>query len=119
MSAGPFNIDGFDVLIFAETESQRQVALRAITRPAMHRLPLLAQATLNGGDRTDRTSIGLHTGQLQLNPIIPVPTVIPKQICWPAIGADQDIEVAIAIKVGISGAARHNRPLKFRPCRLT
>ena len=45
-------------------------------------------------------------------PVIAVAAVVAEQVGGAVVGGDQDVEIAVAIEIGIGRAARHDRPVE-------
>jgi len=46
--------------------------------------------------------------------VVAVPAIVAQQARRPAVGADQKIQVAVAIVIGVRRPARHHRPREIR-----
>ena len=74
-------------------------------RTAVNRLPLLAGRTLHIHDGPECTAVALRAFQLQMQPVVCITAFVAKQVGRAMIGFDQNVEIAIAIVVGVSSAS--------------
>ena len=98
-----------DHRVFAQPEGQRQIALRAVARSAVHHAPLLAGRAFNAHHGADAVAIGFRARQPHRQPVILIAAIVAKQIGGAVVGGDQHVEVAVVIEIGIGRAARHHR----------
>src|SRR5258708_7699099 len=70
-AARPFHLNRRGA-VRAQAERQRQIALRAVARPAPHHRPLLAHTH----DRADSIAIGLGAYQPHAQPVIAIAAIV-------------------------------------------
>src|ERR1700680_352770 len=94
-AAWPIDVDRGDDGVLRQAEGERQLALRAVARPGMHRVPLLARRALDPHHGADAVAIRLHALRADVDEMVLVAPVIAKQVGGAAVGRYKYIEIAI------------------------
>ena len=82
----------------------------SVARPAAHHRPLLARRALHADDGAECAPVRLRPDGLHADPVVPVAAVVPEQPRRAVVVRDQHVEVAVAVVVGVGGAARRPGP---------
>jgi hypothetical protein len=61
----------------------------------------------------DAIAIRLHAACPDGDSLVAIAAVVAKEVFRPVVGADRDIEIAVAIVVSVGGAARDDRPAEI------
>src|SRR6267378_5750119 len=114
-AAGPANLEDLDVFGFADAEVNAQIILRKIAAAAADIVDLRMQTLLAGTMRyafdacADAAAIGFRANGLDFDPIVGGARVAPQKLGKIVNGVDDDVEIAVVIKVAEGTAARGDR----------
>src|SRR5262249_38569839 len=111
--ARPFDFDLRDLVVAAQPESQRRLALRAVTRPAVHNLPLLRSVGQRDCDlRADAVAVRFVANGLEPDEPRLIAIVVAQQIGRAAIGRQQNIQISVVVVIAVSRASPDNGSLE-------
>src|SRR5664280_2957013 len=96
----------------SQPRGQRQVAGRTVAGAGAHHIPLLPRSSLYAHHGADSVAIRLRPGQAHVQPVVTVAAIVAIQVRRTVIGGNQNVEIAVAVEIGIGGAARHNRTME-------
>src|SRR5262249_8194322 len=117
-AARPLDVERRDGGVLREAERDREIALRRVAGSTADDAPLPAAGALDADDGADAVLVRLRADRAHAEEVVPVAAVVAIQARRPVVGREQDVEVAVAIVVGVRGAARDDRPHELRADRL-
>src|SRR5215472_11347722 len=91
LTAWPLDLDVVGLGLSAQSKRQHQFALREVARTRAQHLPLLVATGGQTNDRTNAIAIRSRANEFEAQAVIGPPFVM-KQVGWPAIGGDNNIE---------------------------
>src|SRR5208283_4573858 len=102
----------------ARTQAEREskFRLRKVTRPRLYRSRLRAIRRREAHYGADRVAVGFRAGEPQPQAVYAGRDVVAVQIRRPLIGGEEQVEIAIAVKIAIGQAARHFRSREAAAC---
>src|SRR5262245_59510441 len=107
---GPGNRDRVGLLQVAQAEGQWQLDGRKVTQDR-EELAVLGEVTdLDRDLGPDGLSVGGASGQLEADPVVLVAALVAEEAGRSAVDGQDDVEVAVAVDVGVSAAAADDRP---------
>src|ERR1035438_9881123 len=95
-------------------KGQGQIALRAITGPAANHIPLFARRAFDAHYCADCAAVRFSSSQTHIQPVVLIAAIVAEQVCGAVVGADDYIEIAVVIVIGIRSSAGNNRTIEVR-----
>src|SRR5208337_3652173 len=104
-AAGPFDYQTIDLVSLPQPEGYRQFRLRQITGPALDQARLARSSVKDLRRRPDGIAIRLRSDQMNPNASVPGRLVVTVKIGGAVVGGDEQIKIAVAIKIAVGKAA--------------
>src|SRR5262249_37404747 len=117
VAAGPVDRDPFDLRLFRQAERQHRLALAQVAAGAGDLAALLVAADLQHDTRPDGVFVTPLPVALEGEPqrVMAGGVVVAEQPGRPAVDAQHDVEVAVAIDVEVGAAAADDRLEEIGP----
>src|SRR5579864_4772290 len=112
LAAGPVDLQHVDLVRLAKAEMNPQIALREIAAATADFVDLLVRLVLAGYFRyafqacSDSSAIGLRANSAHFEPVVAGTQVAAHELRVIVHGVDDDVQVAIIVKVAKSATAR-------------
>src|SRR5713101_3972869 len=105
----PLDHDAVGLVFLAEAESERQFGLRKIAGAALYHPRLGDASAFETDNRSDGVAIRLGAGEAEADAVAPAlrieDLIVAEEISRTVVGGEEQVEVAVAIEVGIGEAA--------------